>query len=34
VRQRGGLTRKTGVVGAIGSSFSLEGGIDPLELAR
>jgi 7,8-dihydropterin-6-yl-methyl-4-(beta-D-ribofuranosyl)aminobenzene 5'-phosphate synthase len=34
IRQRAGLTRKTGVVGAIGSSFSLEGGIDPLELAR
>jgi 7,8-dihydropterin-6-yl-methyl-4-(beta-D-ribofuranosyl)aminobenzene 5'-phosphate synthase len=34
IRQRAGLTRKTGVVGAIGSSFSLEGGIDPLALAR
>jgi 7,8-dihydropterin-6-yl-methyl-4-(beta-D-ribofuranosyl)aminobenzene 5'-phosphate synthase len=34
LRQRAGLTRKTAVVGAIGSSFSLEGGIDPLELAR
>jgi 7,8-dihydropterin-6-yl-methyl-4-(beta-D-ribofuranosyl)aminobenzene 5'-phosphate synthase len=34
IRQRAGLTRKTGVVGAIGSSFSLEGGIDPLDLAR
>jgi 7,8-dihydropterin-6-yl-methyl-4-(beta-D-ribofuranosyl)aminobenzene 5'-phosphate synthase len=34
IRQRAGLTRKTGVVGAIGSSFSLAGGIDPLDLAR
>ena len=34
LRQQAGLTRKTGVVGAIGSSFSLEGGIDPLALAR
>ncbi len=34
IRQRAGLTRKTGVVGAVGSSFSLEKGIDPLELAR
>ena len=34
IRQRAGLTRKTGVVAAIGSSFSLEGGIDPLDLAR
>lgn len=34
IRQRAGLTRKTAVVGAIGSSFSLDGGIDPLELAR
>jgi 7,8-dihydropterin-6-yl-methyl-4-(beta-D-ribofuranosyl)aminobenzene 5'-phosphate synthase len=34
LRQRAGLTRKTSVIGAVGSSFSLEGGIDPLELAR
>jgi 7,8-dihydropterin-6-yl-methyl-4-(beta-D-ribofuranosyl)aminobenzene 5'-phosphate synthase len=34
LRQRAGLTRKTAVVGAIGSTFSLEGGIDPLALAR
>ena len=34
IRQRAGLTRKTAVVGAIGSSFSLDGGIDPLDLAR
>jgi 7,8-dihydropterin-6-yl-methyl-4-(beta-D-ribofuranosyl)aminobenzene 5'-phosphate synthase len=34
IRQRAALTRKTGVVGAIGSSFSLDGGIDPLALAR
>jgi 7,8-dihydropterin-6-yl-methyl-4-(beta-D-ribofuranosyl)aminobenzene 5'-phosphate synthase len=34
IRQRAFLTRKTGVVGAIGSSFSLDGGIDPLALAR
>ena len=29
-----GLTRETAVVGAVGASFSLETGIDPLELAR
>ncbi len=34
LRQGAGLSRKTGVVGAIGSSFSLDGGIDPLALAR
>jgi 7,8-dihydropterin-6-yl-methyl-4-(beta-D-ribofuranosyl)aminobenzene 5'-phosphate synthase len=34
IRERAGLTRKTAVVGAIGSSFSLEGGIDPLALAQ
>lgn len=34
LRQQAGLTRKTAVVGAIGSSFSLESGIDPLALAR
>lgn len=34
LRQQAGLTRKTAVVGAVGSSFSLEGGIDPLLLAR
>ncbi|HEY7481457.1 MAG TPA: MBL fold metallo-hydrolase [Gemmatimonadales bacterium] len=34
IRQRAGLSRKTAVVGAVGSSFSLKDGIDPLELAR
>jgi 7,8-dihydropterin-6-yl-methyl-4-(beta-D-ribofuranosyl)aminobenzene 5'-phosphate synthase len=34
VRDRAGLTRKTAVVGAVGSSFDLETGIDPLALAR
>jgi glyoxylase-like metal-dependent hydrolase (beta-lactamase superfamily II) len=34
LRQQACLTRKAAVVGAIGSSFSLEGGIDPLALAR
>jgi 7,8-dihydropterin-6-yl-methyl-4-(beta-D-ribofuranosyl)aminobenzene 5'-phosphate synthase len=34
IRQRAGLPRKNAVVGAVGSSFSLTDGIDPLELAR
>ena len=34
LRQVAGLSRKTAVVGAVGSSFSLDGGIDPLALAR
>ena len=34
LRQLAGLDRKTAVVGAVGSSFSLDGGIDPLALAR
>jgi 7,8-dihydropterin-6-yl-methyl-4-(beta-D-ribofuranosyl)aminobenzene 5'-phosphate synthase len=34
LRQLAGLNRKTAVVGAVGSSFSLDGGIDPLALAR
>ena len=34
LREVAGLSRKTAVVGAVGSSFSLEGGIDPLALAR
>ena len=34
LREVAGLSRKTAVVGAVGSSFSLEGGIDPLDLAR
>ena len=34
LREVAGLNRKTAVVGAVGSSFSLEGGIDPLDLAR
>jgi 7,8-dihydropterin-6-yl-methyl-4-(beta-D-ribofuranosyl)aminobenzene 5'-phosphate synthase len=34
IRQRAGLTRKTAVVGAVGSSFTLGSGIDPLDLAR
>ena len=34
IRERAGLTRKNAVIGAVGSSFSLEGGIDPLDLAR
>jgi 7,8-dihydropterin-6-yl-methyl-4-(beta-D-ribofuranosyl)aminobenzene 5'-phosphate synthase len=34
IRDRAGLTRKTAVVGAVGSSFDLEKGIDPLVLAR
>jgi 7,8-dihydropterin-6-yl-methyl-4-(beta-D-ribofuranosyl)aminobenzene 5'-phosphate synthase len=34
IRQRAGLTRKTCLVGSVGSSFTLGKGIDPLELAH
>jgi 7,8-dihydropterin-6-yl-methyl-4-(beta-D-ribofuranosyl)aminobenzene 5'-phosphate synthase len=34
LRQRVGLNRKTCLVSAVGSSFSLENGIDPLTLAK
>lgn len=34
LRALAGLTRETAVVGAVGASFSLAGGIDPLALAR
>jgi 7,8-dihydropterin-6-yl-methyl-4-(beta-D-ribofuranosyl)aminobenzene 5'-phosphate synthase len=34
LRSLTGLSRKTAVVGAVGASFSLEKGIDPLNLAR
>ena len=34
IRQRAGLTRKSCVVGAVGSSFTLNKGIDPRDLAR
>ncbi len=34
LRALSGLSRKTAVVGAVGASFSLEKGIDPLDLAR
>jgi len=34
LRERIGLTRKTAVVGAVGASFSLASGIEPLDLAR
>ena len=34
LREIAGLDRKTAVVGAVGSSFSLDQGIDPLSLAR
>jgi 7,8-dihydropterin-6-yl-methyl-4-(beta-D-ribofuranosyl)aminobenzene 5'-phosphate synthase len=34
LRERLGLVRKTAVVGAVGASFSLDGGIDPRDLAR
>lgn len=34
LRSLTGLSRKTAVVGAVGASFSLENGIDPLNLAR
>ena len=34
LRELAGLSRDTAVVGAVGASFSLEKGIDPLNLAR
>lgn len=34
LREVAGLSRKTAVVGAVGSGFSLDGGIEPLALAR
>ena len=34
LREAAGLTRETAVVGAVGASFSLATGIDPLLLAR
>lgn len=34
IRQRAGLSRKSCVVGAVGSSFTLDKGIDPRDLAR
>ncbi len=34
IRQRAGLARKNCVVGAVGSSFTLDKGIDPRDLAR
>jgi 7,8-dihydropterin-6-yl-methyl-4-(beta-D-ribofuranosyl)aminobenzene 5'-phosphate synthase len=34
IRELAGLTRKTGVVSAVGSSFTLDKGIDPLTLAQ
>ena len=34
IRERAGLLRKSCVVGAVGSSFDLEKGIDPLYIAR
>ncbi len=34
VRQRAGLTRKSCVVVSVGSSFTLEKGIDPKDVAR
>lgn len=34
ILDRAGLSRRTALAGAIGSSFSLEQGIDPLALAR
>lgn len=34
IRQRAGLDRKSAVVGAVGSSFTLGTGIDPRDLAR
>ncbi len=34
LRELAGLSRKTALVGAVGASFSLEEGIDPLGLAR
>jgi 7,8-dihydropterin-6-yl-methyl-4-(beta-D-ribofuranosyl)aminobenzene 5'-phosphate synthase len=34
LREKAGLTRRTAVVGTVGSSFTLGAGLDPLELAR
>jgi 7,8-dihydropterin-6-yl-methyl-4-(beta-D-ribofuranosyl)aminobenzene 5'-phosphate synthase len=34
LREHAGLDRKRCVVGAVGASFELSGGIDPLDLAR
>jgi 7,8-dihydropterin-6-yl-methyl-4-(beta-D-ribofuranosyl)aminobenzene 5'-phosphate synthase len=34
LRQLAGLTRRTAVVAAVGSSFDLDRGIDPLALAQ
>jgi 7,8-dihydropterin-6-yl-methyl-4-(beta-D-ribofuranosyl)aminobenzene 5'-phosphate synthase len=34
LRERLGLSRRTAVVGAVGASFTLGQGIDPLDLAR
>jgi len=34
IREHAGLTRETCVVGAVGATFSLENGLDPLTLAR
>jgi 7,8-dihydropterin-6-yl-methyl-4-(beta-D-ribofuranosyl)aminobenzene 5'-phosphate synthase len=34
IRERAGLDRQSCVVGSVGSSFSLDRGIDPLQLAR
>ena len=34
IREKAGLTRQTCVVGAVGATFSLEDGLDPLTLAR
>ncbi|MEE8524916.1 MAG: hypothetical protein V3T72_13360 [Thermoanaerobaculia bacterium] len=34
IREHAGLTRRTAVVGAVGASFRLDRGIDPLSLAR
>jgi len=34
LREQAGLTRATAVVGAVGATFTLGGGIDPLALAR
>ena len=34
IRKKAGLTRQTCVVGAVGATFSLEDGLDPLTLAR
>ena len=34
LREKAGLTRKTAVVGTVGSSFTLAAGLNPLDLAR